>query len=83
MEIKDFDYAKVKDEYKADDFKDDERVYRIKTALERLTPVERKIFIAYIELGTFAGVAKLYNVTPPTAKTYIISIIKKIKNLCL
>lgn len=51
---------------------DDDRLWWAKKALKNcLNPLERKIYITYIEQGTYAGVARAFNCTCPTAKNYI------------
>lgn len=60
---------------------DDERVYRIKEALQELRPVERKIFLTYVEGGTYTSVAAEYGVSVPTAKKYLMVVIEKIKSM--
>lgn len=75
-----FNYDLIRQDYEIND-NDDDRLYDIKTALAELRPMERKIFLAYTEMGTFAAVARLFNVSSPTAKQYCISIKNKILNL--
>lgn len=60
---------------------DDDRIYSIKEALKRLRPVERKIFLTYVELGTYSGVAREFGVSVPTACNYIRNIREKIKTI--
>lgn len=60
---------------------DDDVMVDIKTRLRELKPMERKIFLTYTELGTFAATAREFNVSPPTIKTYINNIKEKI--LCI
>lgn len=74
------DYDLIKKDYEIND-EDDDRLYRIKTALAELRPMERKIFLVYTELGSFAAVARQFNVSAPTAKTYINNIKDKILSL--
>ena len=65
------------DEYTAvDRMNDDDLIAGIKERLLNLKKVERDIFLVYVNEGSYAAVAKKYNVSAPTAKSYI-SIIKK------
>ena len=66
------------DEYKADEWKDDDIMFRIKTNIENLRPMEKKIWMTYVELGSYAATAKECNVSGPTAKSYINRIKDKI-----
>lgn len=72
-------YDLIKQDYEIND-EDDDVLYNIKKALAELRPMERKIFLVYTELGSFAGVARQFNVSAPTAKTYINNIKDKILN---
>ena len=65
------------EEYTAvDRMNDDDLIVCIKERLLNLKKVERDIFLVYVNEGSYAAVAKKYNVSAPTAKSYI-SIIKK------
>lgn len=59
---------------------DDDRMYEIKSALQSLRPVERKIFLTYVESGTYSETARQFRVSVPTAKRYIVEIKNKIIN---
>ena len=68
---------KNRKEYTAvDRMNDDDLIVGIKERLLNLKKVERDIFLVYVNEGSYAAVAKKYNVSAPTAKSYI-SIIKK------
>ena len=67
-------------EYEFNEWEDDDRMKRIKDALQSLKPVERKIFLTYVESGTYSETARQYNVSVPTAKKYLIEIKNKILN---
>lgn len=73
---------KNKREYTAEEYtavdrmNDDDLIVGIKERLMNLKKVERDIFLVYVNEGSYAAVAKKYNVSAPTAKSYI-SIIKK------
>lgn len=75
-----FDYNLIKTDYEINGDEDDE-MYRLKEAIAKLTPVERKIFLTYAELGSYAQTARQFNVSAPTAKTYINNVKDKILTL--
>lgn len=58
---------------------DDDLMVGIKEKLMKLKRVERDIFMVYVNSGTYASVAKKYNVSAPTAKSYINIIRDKLK----
>lgn len=58
---------------------DDDEMLLIKSALQGLRPIERKIFLTYTELGTYTATAKEYRVSVPTAAKYIKIIRNKIQ----
>lgn len=72
-----FNYDLIKADYEVNDNDDDEMAI-LKTAIDKLKPVEKKIFLTYVELGSYAATARQFNVTAPTAKTYINNIKEKI-----
>lgn len=57
---------------------DDDRMYKLKMAIRSLRPVERKIFLTYVESGTYSETARTFHVSVPTAKRYIIEIKERI-----
>lgn len=61
---------------------DDDMMVNIKDKLRNLRKVERDIFMTYVNEGTYAAVAAKYNVSAPTAKSYINIIREKIK-ICI
>lgn len=67
IQIYDEDYALT--------MEDDDRMAKIKEAVFALNSIQRKIFLTYVEIGTYAGTAKEYGVSVPTIKKYL----KKIK----
>lgn len=79
--MKKFNYDLIKADYEADELNDEELVFQIKTALKNLTPVERKIFLTYTEVGSYAATAREFNVSAPTAKTYVQAVKDKILKL--
>ena len=61
----------IEEEYTEPNIEDDDEVYLLKEALKNaLNPLERKIYICYLEKGTYAGVAKAFKVTTPTVAKY-------------
>ncbi len=74
---------KIIDEYfKINRIEDDDTIYKIKLNFQKLKEPEKIIFINYLEYGTYADIAKIYKVTKPTAKNYVIKIKKKLlKNI--
>lgn len=67
------------DDYAFNEWEDDDKMRGIKEAISSLRPVERKIFLTYVEGGTYTSVANEFGVSVPTAKKYICEIIDKIK----
>lgn len=67
------------EEYTAvDKMNDDDLMACIKERLLNLKKVERDIFLVYVNEGSYAAVAKKYNVSAPTAKSYINIIMNKL-----
>lgn len=73
-------YELIAKDYEINGTEDDEML-TLKLTLDQLTPVEKKIFLTYAELGTYSATARVYNVSPPTIKHYINDIRIKIKSL--
>jgi hypothetical protein len=69
----------TEDEYTTVTEEDDDRIVNIKEKLKKFRKVERDIFLTYVNEGTYAAVAKKYNVSAPTAKSYINIIKEKLK----
>lgn len=69
----------MKHQQEIDPLKDNDTTAKIKAAINNLREVEKVIFSVYIEEGTYTAVAKKYNVSVPTARTYIMKIKEKIK----
>ena len=73
-----WDFEAIKPEYLPSP-KDDDLVRELKeTIFTELTDVEQRLFIAYCECGTYAGVARLFHSTPPTVRKRLQEIIFKI-----
>lgn len=75
-----FDYETIKMDYVVNDGDDDEMV-NIKESIDKLTAPEKRILLTYVHFGTYAAVARQYNVSPPTAKTYIEAVKNKLKKI--
>lgn len=68
------------DEYTLTSTEDDDTTLKIKQAISKyLSPIELKIFLYYCELKSYAAVAREFNVSPPTVRTYLLKIKDKIK----
>lgn len=72
------DFGKIEEEY-IPTLEDDDRMLGIKNKLFKLTEAERRIFLIYLDEGTYSGVAKFFGVCNATAKKYIKNIIEKLK----
>lgn len=70
-------YDFIKKDYENND-NDDDTIRIIKEAIDKLSPAEKRIWLTYVEYGTFADSAKEFNVSPPTAKSKILKIKNKI-----
>ena len=71
----------TEDEYTTVTKEDDDMMVNIKEKLRSLRKVERDIFMTYVNEGTYAAVADKYNVSAPTAKSYI-NIIREKFRVC-
>lgn len=65
-------------EYTEIQITDDDTLMVIKEAINKMRPMEQRLWIDYVECGTFAALARKYNVSAPTAKTYIMRLKEKI-----
>lgn len=50
---------------------DTDEIYWVKEAIKALSPVQRKIYITYLETGTYSKTAKIFRVTLPTVREYV------------
>lgn len=74
------EWQRIEDEYRPDETRDDDRMLELKSALfSKLNEVERKIFIYYAELGSYAAVARVWRTSPPTVRKKIEEIKNKLK----
>lgn len=77
MKTKKLDYDLIQKDYTTNE-NDDDTLRNIKEAIDRLTPAEKKIWLTYVEYGTYSDTAREYSVSAPTAKTKILAIKNKI-----
>lgn len=69
----------LEEEYLIHNDEEDDELFLYKEALkEALNPLERKIFITYLEMETYAATAKAFNVSIPTVSKYIGNLKSKI-----
>lgn len=62
----------IEEEYMIHNDDEDDELYHYKDALRyALTPFQRKIYLTYVESGTYASTAKLFKVSTPTCQKYI------------
>ena len=67
------------EEYITHNDDEDDEMYWLKESLVKcLTPVERKIYITYLENETYAATAKAFNVSIPTLSNYVNNLKRKI-----
>ena len=61
----------LEEEYLIHNEEEDDELFLYKEALTKaLNPLERKIFITYLEMETYAATAKAFNVSIPTVSKY-------------
>lgn len=65
------EYEKWADEYAPNKMEDDDKMLHIKEAVDSLNTIQKKIFLTYCEIGTYAGTAREFQVCVPTVKKYI------------
>lgn len=69
----------IEEEYLLHNDQEDDEMYWLKEGLKNaLNPLERKIYITWLENETYAATAKLFKVTTPTLSAYINNLKKKI-----
>ena len=59
------------DEYIVPTIDDDDEMLLIKQAIKTLSPVQRKIYLTYVEYGTYTATAKEFGVSIPTVRAYL------------
>jgi len=71
----------IEAEYMIHNEYEDDEMYWVKEALSNvLTPYQRKIYLTYLEAGSYTGAARAFNVSVPTAKKYIVKLTQTIMN---
>ena len=69
----------IEEEYLMHKPDDDDELYWLKEALKNaLNPLERKIYITYLENDTYSATAKLFKVSVPTVSKYINNLKQKL-----
>lgn len=69
----------IEEEYTEHNPLEDDELFWLKEALTNaLNPLERKIFLSYVEAGTYAATAKYFKVSTPTLSKYINTLRMKI-----
>lgn len=71
-------FSRIEEEY-LPNIEDTDETLILKERLFKLSEPERRIFLLYLDEGTYAGVAKIFGVCNITAKKKIKSIIEKLK----
>lgn len=72
IQKKDIEIRPLEQEYMEHLETDNDELYWTKEALKNIfTPVQRKIFITYLELGTYKDTAEAFQVSQPTVQKYI------------
>lgn len=71
---------RIIDEYITPMDEDDDEMLLIKEAISKLNGVQRKIYLSYVENGTYTATAEEFGVSIPTIKTYINNINGKIRD---
>lgn len=74
-----FDYDLIQKDYLPNADEDDDTLLGVKTCIQALSRMERRILLTYVELGTYAAAAREFNVSAPTIKHYLQSILEKIR----
>lgn len=65
------DYEKWAPEYEPNEFEDDDKMMHIKEVVDSLNYIQKKIWLTYCEIGTYAGTARSFGVCVPTVKKYL------------
>lgn len=72
------DWQKIEADYKPTENDDDRMTALKKAVFTKLTEAERKILIYYCEIGSYAGVARVWRTSPPTVRKKIEEIKRKL-----
>lgn len=71
-------FSRIEEEY-LPNINDTDEILALKNIFFKLPEAERRIFMIYLDEGTYTGVSKFFGCSPPTAKKYIKKIIEKFK----
>ena len=66
-----FDYFRITGE-------EDDRKLDLKHKLHKLSDAEKRVFLVYLEVGSYTGTARIFGVNPNTVKNYINKIKSKL-----
>ena len=69
----------IEEEYLEHLDSDSDELYWMKEGLKTLTPVQRKIYITWLEAGTYADAARVFGVSKPTLQKYVKNLTNKIR----
>ena len=72
------EYKKIEDEYRPTSGDDDYFLVIKERIFTRLTEPERKLFIYYCEIGSYAGLARCFHNSVPTCRKRVRAIVKKL-----
>lgn len=68
------------EDYITPSVEDDDEMLLVKEAISKLNGVQKKIYLSYVENGTYTATAQEFGVSIPTIKTYINNINGIIRN---
>lgn len=69
--IREITQEMIEEEYMAHLETDDDELYWTKEAISKMSKLQRKIYVTYLECGSYAGAAKVFQVSVPTLKKYV------------
>lgn len=69
----------IEEEYMEHLDEDDDELYWAKEAIRKMAKLQRKIYVTYLECGTYTGTAKVFKVSVPTVKKYINNLTTEIR----
>lgn len=61
----------IEEDYMEHSPEEDDEMFWIKEALRGFSPLERKIYVTYLETGTYTGTAQAFKVSVPTLQAYV------------
>lgn len=74
------DFTKIETEYAPNPLEDTDEIILFKERLFKLSEAERRIFLVYMEEGSYAGTARFFKVSVPTARKYCNKVMEKLRN---